>query len=253
MKYRSVLLKSLVLVLVFAVLLSVGISLLSYSNIGTRNSDDFSTPDINTNTVNAPLSQRQLQKKYNKYNTVTEENGKSVVTIFSEEQIADFNDRRERGEWFSISSEEALFLINDSIALFSDYDIIKIRGLDSTIKIYESNSETDSDHIYDTLTFIFDRIAVLNSASYNTLDIWAFYTDTTAECSINSPYNATVENLKQFPLSDQHETRQILESYPNYGVFVITFDGSWRYEERLYYFQDITKPFLQNMNKIYPS
>lgn len=148
MKYRSVLLKSLVLVLVFAVLLSVGISLLSYSNIETRNSDDFSTPEINTNTVNAPLSQRQLQKKYNKYNTVTEENGKSVVTIFSEEQIADFNVRRNNGEWFWLSSEEMLFLINNTVELFKTYDIVYIRDLDGNLNKYYGLSFFSSEEYY---------------------------------------------------------------------------------------------------------
>lgn len=190
MKYRSVLLKSLVLVLVFALLLSVSISLLSYSNIGTRNSDDFSTPEINTNTVNAPLSQRQLQKKYNKYNTITEENGKRVVTIFSEEQIIDFNNRRNSGEWFWLSSEEMLFLINDTVELFKTYDIVYIRDLDGNLNKYYGLSFFSSEEYYasfngfdlgvtdasfdlkkDMYDTIFKRVEVLNSAVYDKDDI----------------------------------------------------------------------------------
>ena len=115
-------------------LLGVGIMSLSFSHTGVKpNDSNFLTPDL---AITAPTSQELLQKKFNAYNTVTEENGKSVVTIFSEEQIKDFKDRRNNGEWFWLSSEEMLFIINNTVELFKTYDIVYIRDLDGNLNKY---------------------------------------------------------------------------------------------------------------------
>lgn len=179
----SILFKTSALVLGFVLLLGVCILSLSFFHADVKPNDDhFLTPE---HAVAAPTAQELLQKKFDAYNTVTEEDGKRVVTIFSEEQIADIRTRRENGEWFWLSSEEMLYLINDTVKLFEEYDAVYIRDLDGNLKKYYGLSFFSSDEYYasfggfdlgvtdasfdlkkDVYETIFGRVEVLNSAVY---------------------------------------------------------------------------------------
>lgn len=178
-----ILIKTTSLVLAFMLFLGVGIMSLSFSHSGVKpNDSNFLTPDL---AVNAPTSQELLQKKFEIYNTVTEEDGKSVVTIFSEEQITDIRTRRENGEWFWLSGEEMLYLINDTVKLFETYDIVYIRDLEGNLKKYYGLSFFSSEEYYasfggfdlgvtdasfdlkkDVYETILERVRVLNTAFF---------------------------------------------------------------------------------------
>ena len=135
MKSTGILVKTSALILGFTLVLGVGILSLSFSHGGARrNEDTFLTPE---HAVAPPTAQELLQKKFEVYNTVTEEDGESVVTIFSEEQITDIRTRRENGEWFWLSSEEMLYLINDTVMLFETYDVVKVRDLEGNLKTFD--------------------------------------------------------------------------------------------------------------------
>lgn len=177
----SILSRTSLLVLVFALLLSAGILSLSHFYGGVEPNDGtFLTPET---AVAAPTAQDLLQKKFDTYNTVTEKDGKKTVTIYSEQQISDFNTRRHNGEWFWLSSEETLFLINDTIKLFETYDEVYVRALDGTVKKYYGLSFFSSEAYFasfggfdlgvtdasfdlkkDVYETILARITVLNSA-----------------------------------------------------------------------------------------
>ena len=139
---------SLVLMLAFTALTVGGILSVSVQNPGGENLTLEIPESMGTGAVDTPLTKRQLQKKYEKFNTVTQENGKTAVTIFSEEQINDFNKRREQGEWFWLSTEEMLFLIEDTIRLFETYDLVYIRGLDGVLHKYYGLSFFSSEEYY---------------------------------------------------------------------------------------------------------
>ncbi len=83
-----------------------------------------------------PEPQTEMEKKFAPYSTVTEENGKTVITLYTPEQIADFNARREAGEWFNLTDEEVLHLIGDTRELFFAYDVIRVNNLDGTTSQY---------------------------------------------------------------------------------------------------------------------
>ena len=83
-----------------------------------------------------PEPQTEMEKKFAPYSTVTQENGKSVITLYTPEQIADFNARREAGEWFNLNDEEVMHLIADTRELFFEYDVIRINNLDGTTSQY---------------------------------------------------------------------------------------------------------------------
>lgn len=159
MKSTGILVKTSALILGFTLVLGVGILSLSFSHGGARrNEDTFLTPE---HAVAPPTAQELLQKKFEVYNTVTEEDGKSVVTIFSEEQIEDIRARRENGEWFWLSSEEMLYLINDTVKLFETYDVVKVRDLEGVERVFDRGNKKSL--AYDV---ILERVKVLNSAVY---------------------------------------------------------------------------------------
>lgn len=172
-------------VIVSALLLSTAIVALSL--MGTRAYSDngtLGTPDVgNINTANSPLTRRQMEKKFGVYNTVTEEDGKSVITIFSDEQIKEITARRNSGEWFWITAEEMLFLISDTAEMFAEYDIVYIHGIDGEKHKYYGASFFSSEEYYasfggtylgvddasfdikqDIYETIYERIKVLNCA-----------------------------------------------------------------------------------------
>lgn len=142
----GIFIKTAVLVLAFVLLLGAGILSLTFLHQGIRqNEDEFLTPE---HAVAAPTAQELLRKKFDAYNTVTEEDGKSVVTIFSEGQIADIRTRRENGEWFWLSSEEMLYLVNDTVKLFEEYDVVYIRDLEGNLKKYYGLSFFSAEEYY---------------------------------------------------------------------------------------------------------
>lgn len=160
MKSTGILVKTSALILGFTLVLGVGILSLSFSHGGARrNEDTFLTPE---HAVAPPTAQELLQKKFEVYNTVTEEDGKSVVTIFSEEQITDIRTRRENGEWFWLSSEEMLYLINDTVKLFETYDVVKVRDLEGVERVFDRGDKKSL--AYDV---ILERVKVLNSAVHS--------------------------------------------------------------------------------------
>ncbi len=71
-----------------------------------------------------PTAQDQMEQKFSVYNHVTEENGKKILTLFSEEQAEEQWMKRQSGEEFRLTYDEILFLINDSQRLYETYDEI---------------------------------------------------------------------------------------------------------------------------------
>ena len=71
-----------------------------------------------------PTAQDQMEQKFSVYNHVTEENGKKILTLFSEEQAEEQWTKRQSGEEFRLTYDEILFLINDSQRLYETYDEI---------------------------------------------------------------------------------------------------------------------------------
>lgn len=235
----KILIKTIALVLAFMLLLGVGIMSLSFSHSGVKpNGSNFLTPDL---AITAPTSQELLQKKFNAYNTVTEENGKSVLTIFSEEQIKDFNDRRDNGEWFLLSSEEMLFLINNTVELFKTYDIVYIRDLDGNLNKYYGLSFFSSEEYYasfngfdlgvtdasfdlkkDIYDTIFKRVEVLNSA---------IYFDQNGKCVFTDIYQSiSLERVDSQKFHIPHNN-----GFANYGIYVFEKNNIAYYNSESYF------------------
>ncbi|MGN1155066.1 MAG: hypothetical protein ACI4TK_02710 [Agathobacter sp.] len=70
----------------------------------------------------APLAQTEMQVKFNAY---LHKEG-NTVTVFSEEQYAQFKSFRDNGERTPLTYEEILFIVNDSINMYFTYDEIRL-------------------------------------------------------------------------------------------------------------------------------
>lgn len=106
----------------------------------TLDSDDATIPPDGSDLViddgSKPVTLEQLSEKFGVYTTVTEENGQSVVTLFSEEQIAALKALRENGGNMLLTGQEMLYLLDDTKRLFEEYDIVRVRDLDGTVYSY---------------------------------------------------------------------------------------------------------------------
>jgi hypothetical protein len=113
--------------------------------------------DIIVSDTNKPASQEQLAAKFAKYTHVTEEGGKRVVTLYSAEQIAAINARRAGGEQMPMSNDEVLYLINDTIKLFENYDIIRVVDINASVHTFRGTSYYSSQEYYDSFGVVTEQ------------------------------------------------------------------------------------------------
>lgn len=128
------------------------------------NEGDTTTPtepetpgDIIVSDTDKPVSQEQLAAKFAEYTHVTEENGKRVVTLYSAEQIAAINARRAGGEQMPMSNDEVLYLINDTIKLFENYDIIRVVDINGSVHTFRGTSFYSSQEYYDSFGVVTEQ------------------------------------------------------------------------------------------------
>lgn len=188
---KSLFLKTALCLLVACAVLSSGMLFIAASVEGTTSIDAESvTPAIegvggsetDLPPVDDPETPAPPATVVDRYLTVTEEDGKTVATLYTPQQIADFNARREAGEWFNLSDEEVLALITDTREMFFEYDVIRINNLDGTTSKYYGYSfysegdylqyfgmpvaETDATFCMseDMHNAIIERVSVIHSA-----------------------------------------------------------------------------------------
>ncbi len=205
---KNLFLKTLVSLILAAAVLASGMLMIAASDETSEPLENETlTPDVseiiensNAPAVDAPTT---LEGEFGAYSFVSEEDGKSVVTIYSAEQIADFVSRRENGEWFSLTAEEMLHLVEDTRALFDNYDIVRVYDLEGKLNTYRGRSfytseefdaafglvDEDVDATFnlskDMHFATLNRLTVLCSAvaqpdDGNSTEITVFFTDVTA-------------------------------------------------------------------------
>lgn len=104
-----------------ALLLTGSLALLtSVADEETPLPNDSGVPDVSA--VETPVSAESPAD----YVTVSETDGKRIAHIFSEEQLCGIAERRENGEWLTLSMDEMLAIVNDTVALFYDSHVIEL-------------------------------------------------------------------------------------------------------------------------------
>lgn len=131
--------------------------------------EDYSAPDIDisvpdeTSNDTPEVGGTALEGKYGKYTFVSEENGLSVAGIYTAEQVKEFADKRQNGEWFALTEEEFRFLLADTIKLFEEYDLIRVTCPDGSIKTFAGIGYYATEE-YNSL---FNKVTSLPDLSFN--------------------------------------------------------------------------------------
>lgn len=185
------------LIVIFSLLLSICMYVLSVSVLDTKSiSNDYFNPVKNI--IGAPTAQIDMQKKFNAMNIKSEEDGKKTIILFSGEKLMQIdNDKSVESEKIlSLSTEEILFIIDDSIKIYNEYDKIVFFPYDYNIKssYFPSNEEIipirdikDTAAYYkmckDIYNIIMHRVLTLTSSKIQFLavqhnDIFKYYNTT---------------------------------------------------------------------------
>lgn len=154
-------------------LLSIGLWSCSYDGVSTNsklddisqlNSDISETTSQPPNISQAPIEgEQQTGTLLGEYTFISESDGKSIAGIYSAEQIANIQQRRNNGEKFYLSNEELLFVVNDTISLFETYDLICITDIDGNVSSYNGLSFYKSDEYYS----LFNKLSLDNNITYS--------------------------------------------------------------------------------------
>ena len=201
-KSKSLFFKTLVSLLLAAAVLSSGMLFIAASDEKSAPLDEaVLNPDVSEiiEDSNAPAENDfAMTEKFAQYTFATVEDGKSIVTVYSAEQIAEIASRRENGEWFMLTAKEAEYLAKDTIALFAQYDTIRIYGLDGALNTYHGegfyasqayldcfgvgNAQANESYsiTLDIYRAVFARLSVLSSAVNQDRSTAVVYTDMNA-------------------------------------------------------------------------
>ncbi len=180
----NIIIKTASLILVFVLALSCCVVMLSFAEEGSTEAiDRFSSPDIKN--AGTPVSRENIEKKFSKYNTEEATDGKKVITIYNTETVKDISRRKSLGAWFYLTTEEMLYLIENTVEMFKTYDIIRVYDKDGNLLSYYGLSFYSSEEYLacfngfdygindisfsmktDIFNAVFARAEVLNSAVY---------------------------------------------------------------------------------------
>ena len=109
--------------------------------------DEMSVPSVIEET---PTAQSEMQKKFAAYGE--EEvgtNGEKIFHLFTKEQIDASLQMRKEGKRTSLTYEEIIFIINDTVRIYLEYDQVVMTDFaehtqDVTRMLYHSDKSSDS-------------------------------------------------------------------------------------------------------------
>ena len=154
--------------------------------------DEMTLPSVIEET---PSAQSELQKKFGAYGREeTGERGERIFRLFTEEQIEESLTLRKNGERRMLTYEEILFLINDSIRMYFEYD--KIILTDYICHTHDKNP-----------TSPIDFEMMLNNNRYRRCEVYTYeyidlipyhgdYSDKTSYADALATYHKMIEDIR---------------------------------------------------------
>ena len=142
-----------------------------------------------------PTAQIDMQKKFAAYGREERgENGEKIFRLFTEEQIDESLALREKGERRSLTYDEILFLINDSIRMYFEYDKIIL-----TDYICHTHDKTPTSPI--------DFEMMLNNNRYRRCEVYTYdyielipyhgdYSDKSSYAEALATYRGMIEDIR---------------------------------------------------------
>lgn len=145
MKNTKIIIIAAVLVLAAALVLFGCIYLIGEPDEDTKGyaPDEMTMPPVIEET---PTAQSEMQKKFAAYGREERgDNGERIFRLFTEEQVKESMELRERGERRTLTYDEIIFLINDSIRMYFEYDKILVTDFMSHTHVKEPTGPLDFD------------------------------------------------------------------------------------------------------------
>lgn len=181
------------LVLAAALALGVCMNLISEPPEETKEyvSTEMSLPSV---IEENPTPQSEMQKKFGAYGKEEiGESGEKVFRLFTEEQIEESMKLREEGERRSLTYEEIVFIINDSIRMYFEYDKIIITDF-----LNHTHAEPQGALDFD-LQMGMDRYDRCEATAYNYTEIVPYkgdYSDKQSYISALSAYRTMIDDME---------------------------------------------------------
>ena len=278
---KSFLIKTLLSLTVALCLLSVGIFHIFASAAQPLDIDNSSfapdvefTPDVSINDGSTPVSKDQHNAKFDIYTHISEKDGGRIATVYSKEQIADIQNSRADGKWMYLTGEEALYLLDDTMKLFQEYDTVVIndlRGVEHTFHgvpfysspEYESSfgkvSLENGDASYDLRRDLYEamlyRVEALQSGitrqklSGKGQEMVAYInmSEATDQASLDL-YRHTI--IRYFLGNDYLTTKNVINMEDELRSF--DFGALTFYQERVYYVKDLSLVDQAKWIELYP-
>lgn len=123
---------------------------------------DISLPDDTSSDPVPEIGGTAQEGEWGKYTFISEENGLTVAGIYTTEQVNEFNQKRENGEWFVVTEEDLRFLLDDTVKLFTEYDIIRITDINGNVKSFAGVGYYSTEKYYS----LFNKVTSLPEYSF---------------------------------------------------------------------------------------
>ncbi|MBO5111412.1 MAG: hypothetical protein J6D21_11945 [Clostridia bacterium] len=192
--------------------------------------DKLPVKDVNDGT--APPAASDYAARFDPYTHIVVEDGRSTVTIYSEEQLAALAD----ADWLTLTNEEALYLLNDTMNLFANYDEVRIFDENGELQTYRGASFYTSEEYYNS----FGLVSGEDDVTYNLKqDVYnVMMTRLLVLCSAAERFNISGNGNEAFVFLGREETKNIFLSGEMHGIhfyysnpdrFILpeTVDGEW--------------------------
>lgn len=117
------------LILAFSLVLATSLYAPGNAPVSSKalKNEDFNPVE---NIIGTPISQSSMQERFSSMSETREENGEKSITVITEETLYKMWDSMtdENYKVYSLSTEEVLYIISDSIRLYYEYDEIILSG-----------------------------------------------------------------------------------------------------------------------------
>ena len=179
-----------------------------------------------TSMIGEPTPQSDMQKKFNAMSEVNESNGKKSITVITEETLHKMWDDMtdEDYEVKSLTTEEVLYIINDSIRIYNEYDEIIIPEYrdEEYLNNLPKNEDTSLQSLVkpDFGRSVFEPIHDIDNYRIGEEYFTSYYTDEEKQALIDLPSQSTAYSIMMGQISKLIHFRILALSSPGCTIYM---------------------------------
>ena len=134
MKSNILLFRAAIIIIIMNLILVSCMLLVSFSDTGVKSiTEGEMTPHLDIEFDQPTSKNEQMRSKFEIYLFPEYEGGKEVIEIYSKKQVEDINKAKQNGRIYSLTTQEVIFLIHDTVKLFYGNDIVRITDKDGVL------------------------------------------------------------------------------------------------------------------------